>query len=124
MACRPVTGKSTGGAANAIELGYFGLMPHAVGTGLGRYFIDAIVDLAWLDGTTRLWVHTCDLDHPRAIGVYQKAGFQAFDQYVQTLPDPRLVGLPLPPPQHARGHRVSGSTEAHLATPTVTSLKR
>jgi hypothetical protein len=34
---------------------------------------------AWRDtGLARLWVHTCTLDHPSALGVYQKCGFVAF----------------------------------------------
>jgi len=108
---------------DAVELGYFGLMPHAVGLGIGRYFIDAIIDLAWMGETRRLWVHTCDLDHPRAIGIYQKAGFRPFDQYVQTLPDPRLVGLTLPPSREDRGHRVV-SLPQDRTDATVTPLRR
>jgi GNAT superfamily N-acetyltransferase len=73
------------------------LLPEFIGRGYGGYLLNAIVDLAWSAGPCgRLWVHTCDLDHPRALGVYQKAGFQPFRQYSQTLPDPRLAGLPLP----------------------------
>jgi hypothetical protein len=41
-------------------------------------------------------VHTCDLDHPHAIGLYQKAGFVVYRQEIEVLRDPRLVGLPLP----------------------------
>lgn len=80
-----------------VELAYFGLLPEFVGRGYGAYLLDAVVDIAWTVGPCRrLWVHTCDLDHPRALGVYQKAGFRPFNQYVASLPDPRLVGLPLP----------------------------
>ncbi|MCR9070118.1 MAG: GNAT family acetyltransferase [Alphaproteobacteria bacterium] len=79
-----------------VELAYFGLLPDFIGRGVGRYLLDTIVDIAWTGPTRRLWVHTCDLDHPRAIGTYQRAGFQPFDQYIETLPDPRLAGLPMP----------------------------
>lgn len=78
------------------ELAYFGLLPDFIGRGVGRYLLDTVVDIAWTGATERLWVHTCDLDHPRALGVYQRAGFTPFDQWVETLPDPRLAGLPLP----------------------------
>lgn len=88
------------GGFDAVELAYFGLMPHAIGRGVGRYFIDAMVDLCWTGETQRIWVHTCDLDHPRALGMYQKAGFTPFEQYTETLPDPRLAGLPLPKKAH------------------------
>ena len=92
---------------DAVELGYFGLTPEFIGRGYGRYLLDAVIDLAWSAGPcARLWVGTCDLDHPRALGVYQKAGFQPFRQTVETIRDPRLVGLPLPErriPESARG---------------------
>ena len=54
---------------------YFGLMPEFIGGGLGWYFINAMVDIAWLGDVQRVWLNTCDLDHPRALGNYQKAGF-------------------------------------------------
>lgn len=85
------------GGADAIELAYFGLLPEFIGRGYGSYLLDVVVDLAWAAGPcSRLWVHTCDLDHPRALGVYQRAGFRPFQQRVETLSDPRLAGLPLP----------------------------
>ena len=79
-----------------VELTYFGLIPEYIGLGLGWYFINAMIDIAWADEPRRIWVHTCDLDHPRAIGNYQKAGFKVFGQAIETLPDPRAAGLPLP----------------------------
>jgi GNAT superfamily N-acetyltransferase len=102
---------------SSVELAYFGLMPHAIGRGVGRYFLDAMVDLAWLKETERLWVHTCDLDHPRALGMYQRAGFQPFEQYTETLPDPRLVGLPMPTKGHA------GPPDLPMRPNTVTQLR-
>lgn len=80
-----------------VDLAYFGLMPEFIGRGYGRYLLDAVIDLAWSAGPCeRLRVQTCDLDHPRALGVYQKAGFRPVGQHTATLSDPRLVGLPLP----------------------------
>lgn len=64
----------------AIELGYFGLIPDFVGKGLGRFFLDWTIDRAWSARPTRFWVHTCDLDHPNALPVYQKAGFAIYRQ--------------------------------------------
>lgn len=83
--------------ADEVEITYFGLMPDYIGLGLGWYFINATIDIAWASEPRRIWVHTCDLDHPRAIGNYQKAGFKVFGQGVEKLPDPRAAGLPLPP---------------------------
>lgn len=62
-----------------IELLYFGLAPDFIGRGLGRFALDWTVDRAWSFRPSRLWVHTCDLDHPNALSVYQKAGFVIYD---------------------------------------------
>jgi hypothetical protein len=35
-------------------------------------------------------VHTCNLDHPRALGLYQKAGFTPYGQEATVIDDPRL----------------------------------
>ena len=90
--------------AKEVQLSYFGLMPEFIGSGLGWYFINAMVDIAWASEPKRIWVHTCDLDHPRALKNYQKAGFKVFSQEIETIPDPRAAGLPLPPP-HAERQR-------------------
>ena len=60
----------------ATEIAYFGLVPEAVGRGLGRWFLGWAVDRAWsIPGTERLTVNTCTLDHPRALPNYLRAGF-------------------------------------------------
>ena len=61
-----------------IELAYFGLVPEFIGRGLGRYFLDWAVRHAWLHGPERLSVHTSTEDHPRALPLYQKLGFQPY----------------------------------------------
>jgi len=65
-----------------IELAYFGVMPEFLGRGLGRYLLDWIVDKAWSYRPRRLWLHTCQLDHPAALPLYRKAGFEQFDEKV------------------------------------------
>ena len=79
-----------------VQLSYFGLMPDFIGKGLGGYFLRATIDIAWNSNPKRVWVHTCDLDHPNALGLYQKNGFVVYNQAEEALPDPRIVGLPLP----------------------------
>jgi len=64
----------------AIELAYFGILPEFIGQGLGRWLVDWAIHHAWRARPRRLWVHTCDLDHPRALPLYQKAGFRLYDQ--------------------------------------------
>ncbi len=105
---------------DAVELAYFGMLPEFIGQGYGRYLLDAVVDLAWSAGPCDgLRVQTCDLDHPRALAAYQRAGFQPVRQHVATLPDPRLVGLPLPDRQRPAGTGGSGSDGGA----TVTTLR-
>lgn len=74
--------------AGEVELAYFGLMPDHIGRGLGAYMLDSAIDAAWSREPDRLWVHTCTLDHPAALAVYQKAGFVPYDQKTTTIPDP------------------------------------
>lgn len=63
-----------------VELAYFGVLPEFIGQGLGRFLLDWAVHHVWRSRPRRFWVHTCDLDHPRALAVYQKAGFQIYDR--------------------------------------------
>jgi GNAT superfamily N-acetyltransferase len=63
-----------------VELAYFGVLPDFIGQGLGRFLLDWAVHHVWRSRPRRFWVHTCDLDHPRALDVYQKAGFRIYDR--------------------------------------------
>jgi GNAT superfamily N-acetyltransferase len=63
-----------------IELAYFGLVPEFTGAGLGGFFLNAAIGLAWDKGPRRVHVQTCTLDHPRALPLYQKMGFAPFSQ--------------------------------------------
>ena len=81
--------------ASEIELSYFGLVPDFIGQGLGAYFLNWTVRHAWEHGPSRLWVHTNSLDHPRALGLYQRMGFVVTDRHTAAAdPDPD----PTPPP--------------------------
>lgn len=59
----------------SVELAYFGLMDHATGQGLGRWFLGAALEAAWAYGPRKVTVQTCTLDHPAALSLYQKLGF-------------------------------------------------
>lgn len=63
------------------DLAYFGLVPQAIGLGLGTYMLHTAIHMAW-DGidTKTVSVNTCTLDHPRALQTYQKAGFEPVRQ--------------------------------------------
>jgi GNAT superfamily N-acetyltransferase len=75
-----------------IELAYFGLMPEFIGRGYGAYLLREAVDAAWQHKPKRVWVHTCTYDHPRALGVYQRAGFVVYRRDPVIFDDPRLTG--------------------------------
>lgn len=76
-----------------VELAYFGLMPEFVGRGFGRFMLRAAIDEAWRHTTRRVWVHTCNLDHPAALPLYQKGGFTVYDQQRKMIDDPMKAGL-------------------------------
>ena len=61
----------------AVNLSYFGLMPHAVGKGLGFAFLRHAVDASGRAGPQAMTVNTCTADHPRALPTYVRAGFRA-----------------------------------------------
>jgi len=63
-----------------VELAFMGLMPEAIGQGFGRYLLTQAITLAWSRSPKRLFVQTCTLDHPRALGLYQRCGFVPFAQ--------------------------------------------
>ena len=63
-----------------IELTYFGLAPDFIGRGLGGFFLEQALSIAWDKAPRRVHVQTCTLDHPRALGLYQRSGFTPFRQ--------------------------------------------
>ena len=78
--------------AGQCELSYLGLVPELAGQGHGRWLMAHALQRAWVPGVTRLWVHTCTLDHPRALGFYRASGFAPYKRTVETLADPRRDG--------------------------------
>jgi GNAT superfamily N-acetyltransferase len=63
-----------------VELAYFGMMEHALGQGVGRWFLGAAIDAAWSTLPEIVTVQTCTLDHPAALPLYQKLGFSPVGQ--------------------------------------------
>ncbi len=76
-----------------IQLAYFGIVPKFIGYGLGPTLLRAAVDAAWSRNPARFAVHTCSLDHPKALGCYQRAGFVPYDKVVRRIRDPRPLPL-------------------------------
>lgn len=73
----------------AVEIAYLGLVPEFIGRGLGKWLVSLAVEAAWSHEPERVWVHTSDWDHPRALLTYQWAGFEVFQMERRTVPDPR-----------------------------------
>ncbi|HWB48994.1 MAG TPA: GNAT family N-acetyltransferase [Stellaceae bacterium] len=83
-------------AARETELCYFGLVPEFIGRRLGPFLLNAAIERAWSRPLERFWVHTCTFDHPRALPLYQRAGFVVYARRAVTFDDPRESGI-LPP---------------------------
>jgi GNAT superfamily N-acetyltransferase len=62
----------------SVEVVYFGLLPEFHGRGLGKYLLTEAVEAAWALGASRVWLHTCTLDHPGALANYLGRGFRPF----------------------------------------------
>ncbi|MGF1455581.1 MAG: GNAT family N-acetyltransferase [Alphaproteobacteria bacterium] len=84
------------GLPQTADLSYFGLTAPYLGRKLGPFFLAQILDILWSRGPERVTVETCTLDHPRALSLYQQAGF------VVTARREHRVDVPedLPPPPY------------------------
>jgi GNAT superfamily N-acetyltransferase len=69
------------------EIAYFGILPEYQGKGLGKFLLTRAVEEAWATRPSRVWLHTCTLDHPGALPNYLKRGFRKAgeEQYVTTI---------------------------------------
>jgi GNAT superfamily N-acetyltransferase len=78
--------------ADQCELAFFGVTADLIGRGAGRWLMNRALELAWSRPVTRVWVHTCTLDHPSALAFYHRSGFRPFRRQVEIADDPRLDG--------------------------------
>jgi GNAT superfamily N-acetyltransferase len=79
-----------------VNLSYFGLMPHAIGRGLGYPFLRHAVDGVWQRGARALTVNTCTADHPNALPTYRRAGFRVLREINEVWNVPTRLGLAIP----------------------------
>ncbi len=49
-----------------------------LGRGLGKHLLSCAVRDAWALAPSRVWLHTCTLDHPAALPNYEKRGFARY----------------------------------------------
>ena len=59
-----------------VEIQYFGLVPQAIGRGLGGFLLTRAVEEAWAMGAERVVLNTCTLDAPHALPNYLARGFR------------------------------------------------
>lgn len=79
--------------AGQCEIAFFGLIPSLNGKGHGRWLMAMALQLGWArKDVERMWVHTCTLDAPGALGFYMKSGFAPYQRQLESFPDPRLTG--------------------------------
>ena len=75
------------------EIAFLGVTERLVGTRAARFLMNEALDRAWTSGIERVWLHTCTLDHPKAIPFYLRSGFVPYKYQVEILDDPRALGL-------------------------------
>jgi GNAT superfamily N-acetyltransferase len=75
------------------EIAYFGVIPELAGQRHGRWLMAHALASAWRAGITRVWLHSCTLDHPHALGFYRAQGFVPFARAIETFVDPRVAGI-------------------------------
>lgn len=76
-----------------IEILYFGVAPWLFGRGAGRLLLEHCLPLEWAYRPSRIWLHTCSWDHPKALGFYIKAGFVPYKRGLEIADDPRVTGV-------------------------------
>ena len=81
---------------DTVELSHFGMFEHALGLGLGKWFLLQTLYAAWNSNPKTVRVTTNTLDHPRALQLYQRFGFSpvsTHDAKVLPLSDDELLGF-------------------------------
>ena len=76
-ASRSACSSSTSARPPDAEIRFLGLVPELAGKGHGRWLMAQTLALAWRKDVSRVWVHTCTLDHPAALTFYLAQGFTA-----------------------------------------------
>ncbi|MPZ63678.1 MAG: GNAT family N-acetyltransferase [Propionibacteriales bacterium] len=91
-------------SGDAVEIAYFGVLPSFTGRGIGGYLLTVGTARAWdlatrwpdREPTSRVWLHTCTLDGPHALGNYRARGFRVYDVTEQEEEVPQTPPGPWP----------------------------
>ena len=76
-----------------VEISFLGVVGTLLGKGAGRYLMNRALEIAWARAPKRVTIHTCTLDHPRALEFYLKSGFTPYSRSIEIADDPRLHGV-------------------------------
>lgn len=76
-----------------VEISFLGVVPNLLGKGAGRYLMNRALEITWKRAPKRVTIHTCTLDHPRALEFYLKSGFAPYSRSIEIADDPRLRGV-------------------------------
>ena len=73
----------------SVNLALFGLLPWAIGQGIGGWLLTRAIERAWELGPRLVTVNTCNMDGPHALANYQARGFAITRIYTgsRDLPD-------------------------------------
>ncbi len=64
---------------NEVELAYFGILEDYQNKKLGSYLLSEAIKISFKNNSTsRLWAHTCSLDHKNALNNYISRGMKIF----------------------------------------------
>ena len=61
-----------------VELAYFGLLEEYQNKKLGSYLLSEAIKKSFISKISRVWVHTCSLDHKNALNNYISRGMKIF----------------------------------------------
>ncbi|AJY46719.1 GNAT family N-acetyltransferase [Martelella endophytica] len=78
------------------ELVHFGLFERALGFGVGKWFLLQGLKAIWSDKPEKVVTETNNLDHPRALQLYQQFGFSPVSTYeseITPLSDAELLAF-------------------------------
>ena len=60
------------------EIAYLGILEEYLGKKIGKYLLSEAIKRSFENGSKRVWVHTCSLDHKHALSNYLSRGMRVF----------------------------------------------
>ena len=63
---------------NEVEIAYLGLLEEYQNQKLGSFLLTEAIKNSFLENVSRVWVHTCSLDHKNALKNYLSRGMKIF----------------------------------------------